>query len=288
MRSIYAMFMLSLLFLLIGCVQSNSGLDPTKFWQDGYCRQSCTRTQEEGAEVVKAKIEGKWKEFKLVEFHQEFMDWNLSRRMETIKLFQAMMKGDKNVQGPELAGPHNGIVATYGFKRDDTNFSLNNAVKGMGFLPKRERIVDVIKMLEESLEAPMPVRLEKLEFLYQNADSIFAFDKQISLELYSKPEFMTQTFLNQMVNPVSTIVFLDIPSFKLKTITRLLHPDDPELSDYEKNIVNYINLMHSFFHGRFSKDFIAVIYYVVEIYDNSPMGQDPESGMGRRVVPALP
>src|SRR3989339_200225 len=45
---------------------------------------------------------------------------------------------------------------------------------------------------------------------------------QISLELYSERQFLTQTFLNQAFNPVSTIVYLDIPSYKFKAITQLL------------------------------------------------------------------
>ena len=254
----------------------------SNFWKDGYFHQTNVITPEPEDSTIRAKVDSKWQEFTLLEFPEKFMKWNVERRIETIEIIKEMMsdKGMKS-KGPELAGPHNGIVASYGFRREDSKFKLNNAVKGMGFLPKREKIKEIIKLLENTIDTPFPEKLEQLTFFYQNVDSLFDLNKQVSLELYSIPKFETQTFLNQMTNPISTIVFLDIPSFKLKTIVRLLHPNDPELSEYEKDVVKYINLIHSYFHGKFPKDFIAVIYYVVEIYDNSPGRMD---AMGRRIL----
>ena len=77
-----------------------------------------------------------------------------------------------------------------------------------------------------------------------------------------------------MYNPACVTVYLDIPSFKIKQIARLLHPLDPNLNAYEKAVVRYVNLIHSFFHGDFPRDYIAVIYYNIEIYDNSPGLED--------------
>ena len=54
------------------------------------------------------------------------------------------------------------------------------------------------------------------------------------------------------------------------------------LTDYEKDVVEYINLIHSYFHGEFSKDFIAVIYNVIEVYNSSPGRKE---GMGKKMVP---
>jgi len=62
---------------------------------------------------------------------------------------------------------------------------------------------------------------------------------------------------------------------------RLIHPDDLNLSDYERDVVRYINLIHSYFHGEFSKNFIAAVYNVVEVYDNSPQ----KEARGRRIAP---
>ena len=245
------------------------------FWKDGYFHQTNVITPESGDSTIQAKVDGKWQKFELQNFPERFIEWNIQRRLNTIERF-------RKEEMPELAGPHNGIVASYGFERKDSKFKLNNAVKGMGFLPKREKLPEIIKLLEDTNDVPFPEKLDHLASFYQNADSLFDLDKQVSLELYSTPEFETQTFLNQMTNPISTIVFLDIPCFKLKTIVKLLHPDDPNLTEYEKDVVKYVNLVHSYFHGKFSKDFTTVIYYVVEIYDNSP---GRSNAMGRRIMP---
>jgi hypothetical protein len=259
--------------------------DAKVFFKKGYMQQKNVITPEKN--LIKVKLGKKWQELSLVEFSTDYLKWNVARRMEQLDIINAMMQGNRE-KIPELAGPHNGIVATYGFQRKDSLFQLNNAVKGMGFLPKREKIKEIIIHLKETQNDEMPKKIEYLKSMYKNAKEIFDLDKHVSLELYSTPEFVTQTFLNQLHEPVSTIVFLDIPSYKLKTITRLLDPNDPELSEYEKDISQYINLVHSYFHGYFSRDFIAVIYYVVEIYDNSPRGSDPKTGMGRRIVPEMP
>ena len=265
------------LALIFSCAKQNGNeqniYSVSDFWNDEYFHQTNVVTPEAEDSTIKAKIDGKWQEFTLLEFPEKFMKWNVERRLESVAGFREM-------KPPRWAGPHNGIVASYGFKRGDSNFKLNNAVKGMGFLPKKEKIKEIIKLLEDTMDISFPKKLDQLDDFYHNVDSLFDLNKQISLELYSVPKFETQTFLNQMTNPISTIVFLDIPSFKLKTIVQLLHPDDPKLTEYEKDIVKYINLIHSYFHGKFPKDYIAVIYYVVEIYDNSPGRMD---AMGRRI-----
>ncbi len=294
MKKIAALFLLLALF--VGCCPAPSQkvvvderqADPAKFWQDGYALQTTAKTPAAGADSISALVDGKWQNFELVEFPQDFIDWNKARRIETIEVIKAMMSGGGMGKGPELAGPHNGIVATEGFRREDASFSLNNAVKGMGFLPREDKIKGIIELVESTMDAPMPEKLQTLVSFYEGVDTIFAMDRQVSLELYATPDFMTQSFMNQMENPISTIVFLDMPSYKLKTIVRLLDPNDPNLTDYEKDAVKYINLIHSYFHGNFSKDFIAAVYYVNQVYDNSPMGGNPETGMGRRVVPAFP
>ncbi|MGC9336847.1 MAG: hypothetical protein ACP5EQ_01960 [Candidatus Cloacimonadia bacterium] len=249
---------------------------PSDFWNtDGYFQQDAVRTPSASEQVIRARIRGKWQKFTLQDLPPEFMKWNTERRIETLDRFRQMAP-------PELAGPHNGIVASYGAKRFDTQFKLNNAVKGMGFLPKPERLPEIIALLDSTKDASFQDKLDNLQYLYENAEEIFDLNKQVSLELYSTPEFETQTFLNQMTNPISTIVFLDIPSYKLKTIVRLLHPDDPHLTEYERNVVRYVNDVHSYFHGEFPRDYITAIYYVVEVYDNSPGSSD---ALGRRIAP---
>ncbi len=252
-------------FVLTSCQThvSEEVYEDGSYWIDGYFQQDTVITPEPGSETVRASVEGIWQEFELQSFPESFMEWNVERRISTL---------DKIREGaqPGLAGPHNGVVATHAIKRGDTRFKLNNAVKGMGFLPKAEKLPEVLELLSGTKDADWPEKLEVLQGMYEDAEELFDLDKQVSLELYPTPDFETQTFLNQMTNPISTIVFLDIPSFKLKTIVSLLHPEDPDLTDYERRIVRYVNDVYSYFHGGRGKDYITTIYYVAEIYDNSP------------------
>ena len=118
--------------------------------------------------------------------------------------------------------------------------------------------------------------------MYANRD-LWDRTRLVSLELYAKPDFETHTFLNQMENPVSSVVFLDIPSYELRTIAQLLHPKDPALNNYEKKIVTYINAIHTYMHSHFKAVVPAVIYHIIEQFDNSP-GRGGDKKRGQRVV----
>ncbi|MBC8385662.1 MAG: hypothetical protein H8E57_09125 [Candidatus Cloacimonetes bacterium] len=267
-----------LLISFIGCTVVVSDKDGTfgkELWDDSTFVQKTVDASRLDQNIIKAKVSGIWQEFKLENLPDAFLHWNFNKRKQVIDDIQ---KGKM----PGLAGPHNGIVATYGFRREDTKFKVNNAIKGCGFLPKREKMKEIIKLLKNTYEDDMMKKMKVLTDLYTKGDSIFDVTKQVSLELYASPERGTQTFLNQMTDPTSVIVFMDIPTFKLKTIAYLLHPKNPDLNEYEKDVIEYINLIHSYFHGDFSKEFIAVIYNVIESYNSSPGN---ENGRGTRMVP---
>jgi hypothetical protein len=261
-------------FLLLthsGILLAKSTVDPNDFWSGDYCVQKTVVPPVAKAATIKAKVDGKWQTYSLVNFPPAFWEWNRSRRLEYLDIFKEMLeKGANATRQPQLSGPHNAMIATYGAARKDSRFKLNNAVKGTGFLPKEEKLEEITKLLESTLDAPLGEKLAILDSLYMNAEDIFAPDRLISLELYSEPTYTTQTFLNQMVNPACVSVFLDIPTYKIKQIARLIHPNDPNLSNYEKQACRYVNLMHSYFHGKFPRDYIAVIYYSTEVYDSSP------------------
>jgi len=242
-----------------------------KLWKNGTFHQETVEINKDG--TIHAKVDGKWQDFKPVELPKEFLEWNFGARTE-------MIEGIKTGNMPSsMAGPHNAAVASYGILRKDSKMKINNAVKGTGFVPKPEKIKEVIKHLKETLESPMPEKLDVLLGYYAAGADVFDITKQVSLELYSTPEFEGGTFVNQMENPGCSLVYLDIPSYELKCVAHLLHPTDPQLNDYEKDVVEYINLIHSYFHGAFDETFIAVIYNVIEVYDNSPASR------GVRVTP---
>lgn len=86
----------------------------------------------------------------------------------------------------------------------------------------------------------------------------------------SGKEIPSHTFLNLMSNPSVSIVFPDIPSYEIRAIARLIHPEDDNASIEEKNILHYVNLVHDYFHGESPRKPIAIIFHVIDVFDNSP------------------
>jgi len=249
----------------------------------GWFRQANVDAAKLGEGIIRARIEGTWQDIKVVELPPEFVKWNFDSRLEQLAMFSEMFKGGE-MREPRLSGPHDGIVASHGVKREDSYFSVNNAVKGVGWLPRRERLSDAIEMLRRTWNDPMPAKLAILQSFYEQGASFFDLTKQTSLELYAGPNFETHTFLNQMEDPGVAMVFLDLPeSYELRCVAQMLHPDDPKLTEYEKQAVEYINLVHDYFHGQMPWQSTGVLYHVVQVFDNSP-----PRGRGQRVVPALP
>jgi len=268
--------------LFLGCKQKDEvklGMEHSdkNYWKGNYFVQTTVRSVDYEKWELEAKAEGRWQKFKLQDLPDNFVKWSVERRLETLERVR------KN-EPPSLSGPHNGMVASYGVRRKDSQFKINNAVKGIGYLPKREKVRELIELLESTKDSSDEYKLGVLENLYKNFDSYFTRKGLLSLELYTTPEFETHTFLNQMENPAVSIVFLDFPSFEVRAIARMIHPENPNLDEYERDVCKYANLIHSYFHGEFPKDFIAVIYYVVEVFDNTP----GRGGKGKRVVPPLP
>ncbi len=243
------------------------------YWQGGTFSQPNIDTRRLKEGIVRAKVDGKWQDFSVRELPEGFIKWNLERRLE-------MNKNLKEGRPPSLAGPHFGMVASYGGKRKDSQFSINCAVKGIGLLPKEEKLDEIISLLKNTFNDSMERKLNILESLYKRGQEVFDFTKQTSLELYSTPEFETHTFLNVMANPAVAIVFLDFPSYELKAITQFLHPENKALTPYEKKVVSYLNLIHDYFHGEAPRKSIGVVYHIVEVFDNTP-----GRAKGKRVIP---
>lgn len=259
-------------------VEDNLAHSPVEFWEEGVFHQGsidCSRLSEN---VIRVQVDRDWQEFTVRQLPEGFQEWSFGKRAAALERF-------RNNQPPELAGPHSAMVATYGLARADSRFAVNNAVKGMGWLPREEKLAEIIELLASTIDDDFAAKLDRLDSLYNQGIEIYDPTCQVSLELYSTPEFETGTFINQMVNPACAVVFLDIPSYEFKALAHLLHPDDPQLTETQKLQVKYANLIHSYFHGHFDKDFIAVIYYVIEVYDNSPGRADAK---GQRIVPELP
>jgi hypothetical protein len=254
----------------------------TEWWADGVFRQTCMDISREAEGIVRGKIDGEWREFTKASLPDAFMQWNLDARLQVLESIAEMMRGGQG-SGPSLAGPHNAAMATYGGSRRDSGFTVNNAFKGMGLCPARDRIGGFIQTMQDTTDsASMPERLEVLRGLYSDRAN-FDLTRMVSLELYSTPEFETHTFLNIMENPSTSLVFLDSTSFEVRGLCELVDPADSQALQYSRDILTYTNLAHSYFHGAFPRLFPAIIVHVTEVFDNSP-----GTGLGVRVVPPLP
>jgi hypothetical protein len=247
------------------------------YWKDSTFHQTSIDLKDYAKGIIRARVEGVWQELAVRELPKAFLDWNFAARhgyLETIR------KGEM----PSLAGPHNGIVASHGLKRNDAQFALNNAVKGMGFIPKPERLAEMIALLKKTWNDSMDQKVNLLDSLYTNHQDYYDKTKMVSLELYSTPNFETHTFLNQMTDPGVAIVFMAIPTYEVRAVAQMLHPKDPQLTAYEKQVVEWINTVHDYFHGDMGRQSIGVIYHVTEVFDSSP----GRGGKGKRIVPLLP
>jgi len=254
--------------------EEDGQLDPLgSYWsKDGYFIQENVDSSEV-PERIWARVDGKWKVYPIVKLPLPFMVWDLERRIKNV---------DDMLAGKEMHfdGSHNAAVATYSdLPRLDSQFRLNNAIKGMGVVPKQDRIQDFIDEYNSTMGYSTEEKLQVLKTKYSNLDH-WDRTKQISLELYTSQEWETHTFLNQMRNAESTIVFLDMTSYELRVIARLVHPLDPKVTEEERLCVEYANAVHRYFHGD-PIDFIGVVYHIVEVFNNSPH----EAPRGRRVVP---
>jgi hypothetical protein len=228
---------------------------------------------EEG--IVRARTDGDWKEYYIRMLDQGFTRWNLQARI-------AVLSGGMMC----LDGPHSAALATYGANRGDSNFSLNNTFKGFGFVPRAERLDDVIDTVTTNWTASMTTKATILTGFYQDT-GMWDFRLLGSLELYTTPLFETHSFLNQMANPQATIAWLAIPgAYEVRAVPRLIHPMDPNVPGDDWKRVRWINMIHDFYHGGpfpTAPSNIAAIYYVVEEFDNSPT----PGPMGVRQVPPL-
>jgi len=245
------------------------------FWNNGLFTQDSVDMSEYAKGIIKARIDGTWKNYTLHRASASFIEWNIKKRGEFLEAI-------KTGGFPGWGGPHSGAVATYGLGRLDSQFTLNNAIKGIGLAPQDGKIDEATTMLKETYNKSMTEKMDVLKSMYENQD-FFDWRKQTSLELYSTPDFETHTFLNVMDNPVATIVFLDIPSYELRTIARVVHPNDTSVLPSEKKLLEFVNTAHEYMHGKFPRWFPLLLFYLVEEFDNSPGNKK-----GVRTVPELP
>jgi hypothetical protein len=263
--------------LIGGCRNGDpvSGINPRDWWKSGgYVVHDSVNIAHLDQGTIRAKVDGQWRNFNTAKLPKRFIQWSLETRVSRLRDL-----GRYGFRMRDLAGPHNACVATYGGPTRDSAVSLNTAYKGMGFVPEKERLartIDSIRVTKREIEGDggrsfAEVMAKKTAFLgelYRQAD-LFDSSKQISLELFTEPDYLTHTFLNMMVNPIASASFLAYPTFELRAIPHLLHPLNPHLTPYERNLVRYVNEIHNFVHGGDGEK-MACVYHIIEVFDDTP------------------
>ena len=248
-----------------------------ELWNGSGFLQDCVDASEEASGVIRARVDGAWRNYETANLPDSFLDWNLQARQEVLDRIMAMVTGQGGAP-PSLAGPHNAAMATVGARRNDSILTINNAFKGMGLCPNRDLIADRIQQMRDTMESPMEEKVQFLKDLYSDRSN-FDTTKLVSLELYSTPTFETHTFINLMHNPVTSLVFLDSKSYEVRGVGQLVDHSGGESMNYASQIVEYTNIAHSYFHGEFPRMFPGILVHVLETFDNTP-------GTGRGVLVA--
>jgi hypothetical protein len=233
--------------------------------------------------VISARVDGRWQDFEVRTVTKEFLEWNFGKRAAMLNV---MMTGQYDLYNDI----HSAAVATYGANRGDSRLTVNVAYKGTGWIPRPSLIKDKIKQYADTYNASDMTKFQILSDGYKNKE-MWRRDVLGSHDLYTTRDFESHTFLNQMVNPIAALCFLDMISYEIRAVVRLLHPKDPDLTDEERDLVTWVNYAHDWFHGTagggpLTAHRIVALYYVVELFDNSPWGQTDLSG-GHRVVPPM-
>ena len=245
------------------------------WWREGrYFVHETVDSRQRQQGLIRARVDGKWQDFRTVTLPARFREWSFAERRAKLHKLAA---GGFDTR--DLAGPHNGWVATYGGHPQLGRVSLNTAYKGMGWLPRPDRLREMLAALQGAARQPEPQSkeefLEQMRWKASYLDSLYAqpdlFDPavQSSLELFTTPRYFTHTFLNMMENPIASASFLAYPTFELRAIPELLHPDDPNLREDQRLAIHFINEIHNFVHGG-GKLEIACLYHIIEVYDDTP------------------
>ncbi|MCX8043637.1 MAG: hypothetical protein N3B18_05850 [Desulfobacterota bacterium] len=280
------MSLLSLPLVMQAKTVRSSQIERNNYWvgtdDNRYCVHRTVDASSVDSGFIRARINGCWRKFTIREAESIFWEWNFGER---IRSFEEKIAG---TSVPTAGGPHTPMVATCSFlgNRGDTTFksNLNNKVIGINVVPRKEYIKEVNDQLYARRNGNMTTKLEYLKELHQQ--DIWRKDVQAGLEYFTTPDFETHTFLNLMENPQATLCFQGCyniwASFELRTIAHIVDPRNPNLGDDMRELAKFPIILHGFYHQLSSWEYNipAVIYYIVEEFDNSATLDKP----GQRAV----
>lgn len=265
---------------------------------------------------VLARIDGWWWIYKTAEYEDEFYAWWFEEKMWYYGQLIAYFNDEVEEYNIPNGGHHHPMLATYGkkwFNRGDSLFHLNNTPKGYTLLPKKEYIrgiIDELNALYDDPNADIPVDIFQFRIDKYKQEELWDKNKFATLEVYTGHPFdeedwdlgfkETHTFQNVMENPMGTLTYMSLynttgeqtyfygeeghtPTFEFRGVCWMIDPHNPNLTQYERDVSDYLNQAFSKYHGM-RDDFIANIFIMSEEFNNSPT-DSATFGLGKRVVP---
>jgi hypothetical protein len=253
---------------------ASDGLTGNKnYWSEAdgvtYCMQKTVYDGEIIKGYIWARIDGRWKRYRIRSLEQTFWTWH---REEMMKSFEQQLADTPYEY--RAGGPHSPSVATYGNRRGrgDSDFHINNKIIGLQATPKQDKVKELndamLQMIEEN--AAYKTKVAWLKGI--NEQDIWRADLQTGIEYFTTPDFETHTFLNLMENPAATLCFqgrYDIfTSFEVRCIAQIVDPRDPRITEDQRQLAQFPAILHGFYHNNVP-EVPAVFYWPVEEYDNS-------------------
>jgi hypothetical protein len=272
------------------------------------------RVNSEG--IIAAKMDWRWKQYRVREFDSHFHDWWIEEKSWYYDQLLAFFAGETDTMEIPNGGHHHPMLATYGrhFLRrgDNTDFHLNCAPKGLTICPKADQIAYINAEVDRIYATGrLPEDLFRLRQDLYKDKSLWYKDRFATLELYSGRPINdqddqgnygfdeTKTFQNLIVNPMACLTYMSLynteggevyfdgvegltPTWTFKGFCRLVAFHNPDNSDYEQTMAQYINDAHARYHGGAS-DIALNMFFIVEQFNETP-SYDP--GRGKRAVPA--
>jgi len=214
-------------------------------------------------DTIEVTINDKTHRFEVKELPEEFVDWQLSSRIETL---ERMAKGERVT----TFLPHLPVVAT----KSDGAF-LTTANKGIGFVPKDEYLDHYTTLFEEARKlSPKEATKKSAEYMLELLKSPEKLDlrKFGSLELFGK-----KTWENIKRDPRVTLHFLDLVKGYLKSYSVNCIA---QIFGEETAMYRYENAVHKVFlplavHLPI-KPLCAYAFWVCEVYWKAP---GPKAGV---------
>lgn len=209
------------------------------------------------------KLKSKKNQYHLTILPEKFINWQLSERK---KLYDFMQYGNR----PDFLSSHLPSVITV--NKDDMNFPVNAACKGIGLIPRDEEIINISNKIEILLkELKNKDFLGTLELRIKGAKTLYNDINKINRTALGGLEiFETKTYHNILKNPFVSIFFVGesptYPSYQINCIAEIFDSSHP----FYKFMINMRSLFEEArFHYQQLVYPYAIRYHVIDVLDKS-------------------